>query len=101
MWRRNFVKSVAGGAGFAAIPGNLPAIAAPVAPGTEWVPPYARLQRYRSRKQGSYDVTGGNGDSWPINAGAWAVARSDTVRSPFSASTATPIVGKMVSQTIF
>ena len=42
----------------------------PRAPGTEWVPPYARLQRYRSRKQGSYDVTGGNDDAWPIKAGA-------------------------------
>ena len=70
MWRRNFVKSIAGGAGFAAMPGDLPALAAPAAPGTEWVPPYARLQRYRSRKQGSYDVTGGNDDSWPIKAGA-------------------------------
>ncbi|MGH7593952.1 MAG: glycoside hydrolase family 172 protein [Gemmatimonadales bacterium] len=69
MWRRNFVHSVLGTAGFAALPG----MAAPVgatASGTDWVPPYARLQRYRSRKQGSYDVTGGNDDSWPIKAGA-------------------------------
>ncbi len=69
MWRRNFVQSIAGAAGFAALPG-MPPIDAPVAPVTEWVPPYARLQRYRSRKQSSHDVTGGNNDAWPIKAGA-------------------------------
>ncbi len=66
MERRNFVGTVAGVAGL----GGLPALNAPVAPGTEWVPNYARRQSYRSRKQGSFDVTGGNGDAWPIKAGA-------------------------------
>ena len=69
MWRRNFVQSIAGAAGMTALPASRPALQPPVAPGTEWVPPYARLQRYRSRKQGSYDVTGGNNDAWPIKAG--------------------------------
>jgi hypothetical protein len=68
MWRRNFVQSMLGTAAFAA-PG-MPDANDSAAAGTEWVPPYARLQRYRSRKQGSYDVTGGNNDAWPIKAGA-------------------------------
>ena len=72
MWRRNFVQSMLGTAGFAAIPGlaGTPASGESAATPTEWVPAYARLQRYRSRKQGSYDVTGGNNDAWPIKAGA-------------------------------
>jgi hypothetical protein len=71
MWRREFVQSMAGTAGFAALPAaqHLQAADAAAA-GTEWVPPYARLQHYRSRKQGSADPTGGNDDAWPIKAGA-------------------------------
>ena len=69
MWRRNFVQSMLGAAGFSAVPG-MPVANEAAAAGTDWVPPYARLQRYRSRKQGSYDVTGGNDDAWPIKAGA-------------------------------
>ncbi len=69
MWRRDFVRSVAGAAGIVALPGTTsspPLMAA----GTEWVPSYARRQQYRSRKQSSHDVTGGNADAWPIAAGA-------------------------------
>jgi hypothetical protein len=75
MWRRDFVRSVAsvagaaGIAGVAAVPGVVSA-ASPVAEGTEWLPAYARRQSYRSRKQSSHDVTGGNADAWPIKAGA-------------------------------
>lgn len=72
MWRRDFVRSVAGMAGVAgvaAVPGAGTAAPLQRAP-TEWVPTYARLQRYRSRKQSSHDVTGANADAWPIRAGA-------------------------------
>ena len=80
MWRRTFVQSLTGVAGMAAlprepaasVPGNppLPHLSLAPAAGTEWLPPYTRLQRYRSRKQSSHDVTGGNADAWPIKAGA-------------------------------
>ena len=69
MWRRDFMRSVAGAAGIVAVPGGA-ASQSLFAAGTDWVPPYARRQQYRSRKQSSFDVTGGNGDAWPINAGA-------------------------------
>jgi D-arabinan exo alpha-(1,3)/(1,5)-arabinofuranosidase (non-reducing end) len=73
MWRREFVHSVVGAAGMAGISGvpNVaggPGGALPPG-GTDWVPAYARRQNYRSRKQSSYDTTGGNGDAWPIKAG--------------------------------
>lgn len=35
-----------------------------------FLPEYARAQNYKSLKQSSYDTTGGNGDRWPIKAGA-------------------------------
>jgi hypothetical protein len=69
MQRRNFMHSIAGAAGLAAAP-ELASASTPAAPGTEWVPAYARRQSYRSRKQSSSDVTGGNDDAWPIKAGA-------------------------------
>ena len=69
MQRRGFVGSLAGVAGVAGLTGMAsPEVTA--ASGTEWVPAYARRQAYRSRKQSSHDVTGGNGDAWPIKAGA-------------------------------
>ncbi len=34
------------------------------------LPSYARAQNYRSLKQSSFDLTGGNKDSWPIAPGA-------------------------------
>src|ERR1700687_618496 len=34
-----------------------------------FLPKYARAQDYKSLKQSSYDVTGGNRDAWPIPAG--------------------------------
>jgi hypothetical protein len=34
-----------------------------------FLPKYARAQDYKSLKHSSYDVTGGNRDSWPIPAG--------------------------------
>ena len=35
-----------------------------------FLPHYARAQNYRSLKQSSFDRTGGNADSWPIQPGA-------------------------------
>lgn len=70
--RQFFVQSLVGGAGLAALAG-LPGTAlgqAPSAPASDWLPPYARAQGYRSKKQSSHDVTGGNQDYWPIKAGA-------------------------------
>ncbi len=64
------VVGAAGLAGMSNVPGAAGAPAGTLPPGaTDWVPPYARRQSYRSRKQGSYDTTGGNGDAWPIKAG--------------------------------
>ncbi|MGH7524519.1 MAG: glycoside hydrolase family 172 protein [Gemmatimonadales bacterium] len=70
MFRRNFLHSIAGAAAIPTASHIADPFAERAAAGTDWVPPYARLQRYRSRKQGSYDVSGGNDDSWPIKAGA-------------------------------
>ena len=58
------MQSVMGAAGVAALPASsrsgFGALAA--ATTTDWVPAYARLQNYRSRRQSSYDRTGGNAD---------------------------------------
>ena len=73
MSRRLFVKSMVSGVGLAGLSGLIDPAAAqgPVAAGaTEWLPSYARRQQYRSKKQSSHDVTGGNGDAWGIKAGA-------------------------------
>lgn len=69
MSRRTFIKTVVGGAALTGFPGVAMA-AAPVADGMDWLPPYARAQKYRSKKQSSHDVTGGNDDAWEIKAGA-------------------------------
>ena len=78
MSRRRFVQSLATGAGLA----GLASIASAqsrlssesdntVQPGgaMDFLPSYARSQRYRSKKQSSHDVTGGNQDYWNIKAG--------------------------------
>jgi hypothetical protein len=72
MSRRLFVKSLVGGAGLAGLSSLVdPAVAdASAAPGSaEWLPSYARSLPYRSLKQSSHDVTGGNADAWAIKAG--------------------------------
>lgn len=69
--RRSFLRRFAGAAGLSlaaapqATPQTAPAPAAPPA-----LPSYARAQHHRSLKQGSFDVTGGNADAWPIAPGA-------------------------------
>src|SRR5690349_16695588 len=40
------------------------------APVASLLPGYARAQNYKSLKQSSFDRTGGNRDSWPIQPGA-------------------------------
>lgn len=71
MSRRRFVKSIASGAGMAGLAGiGLPGVAAAEsADVSEWIPSYARAQKYRSRKQSSHDTTGGNHDYWEIKPG--------------------------------
>ncbi len=73
MSRRKFIQqTLAGGLGLAAF-ARMPRPAGAEAPfflGAEGgVPDYARAQSYRSLKQSSHDVTGGNRDAWPIKAG--------------------------------
>jgi hypothetical protein len=70
--RRGFLRRVLAAGGFAA--------AAPAASQAQggnsgngefpFLPKYARAQSYRSLKQGSWDRTGGNRDSWTIAPGA-------------------------------
>ena len=75
MSRRRFVQLLAAGtAGLAGLPPIASAQSsgarpAPPGDGSDFLPSYARAQRYRSRKQSSHDVTGGNADAWSIKAG--------------------------------
>jgi hypothetical protein len=69
--RRGFLQRLMGAAGLAAAPAA--AQAAPQsAPGTDvpLLPAYTRAHKYKSLKQSSFDVTGGNRDSWNIAPGA-------------------------------
>jgi len=69
--RRGFLQGLAGVAGLsaAASPANAQT-GRPSAGDYPFLPRYARAQNYRSLKQSSYDRTGGNADSWPIEPGA-------------------------------
>ena len=76
MSRRRFItQTLAGGLGLAAFSRSPRALAAERPPlslflGSEGgIPAYARAQGYRSLKQSSHDVTGGNADAWPIKGG--------------------------------
>jgi hypothetical protein len=66
--RRQFLRGVfaAGGAAVA-----VPTVTAEAPPGTDWpfLPTYARAQNHQSLKQSSRDVSGGNGDMWPLPPG--------------------------------
>src|SRR5689334_12680259 len=67
--RRRFLTSLGGAALLTGKPG-LPAQAeAPQRSNQTTVPAYARAQTYKSRRQSSYDRTGANRDSWPIEPG--------------------------------
>src|SRR5437762_13349007 len=69
MSRRRFVQSLVGGAGLVGL-GRVAGAQPGAAASSEWLPNYARAQTYRSKKQSSHDVTGGNDDAWAIKAGA-------------------------------
>src|SRR4249919_111558 len=69
--RRGFLHGIlAAGAVTAASPVHMDAQAQPQARELTFLPPYARALAYKSLKQSSFDTTGGNGDRWPIAAGA-------------------------------
>jgi hypothetical protein len=69
--RRGFFQSALAALGLAAAP--VAAQAQQAGPGgagaARFLPAYARALNYRSLKQSSYDVTGGNSDRWPISPG--------------------------------
>jgi hypothetical protein len=69
--RRAFLGNIARLGAVGAVVGNKPLAAAAKSTDGEFrLPEYACAQDYRSLKQSSFDRTGGNGDSWPIAAGA-------------------------------
>ena len=69
--RRDFLQGVLAAGGLAATPRSLEGATQPIAADSAaFLPVYARAQHHKSLKQSSYDTTGGNGDSWPIPAGA-------------------------------
>lgn len=70
--RRGFLRRLAGFAGFSAAAVSSAGAQTRVrnAGAYPYVPAYARGQNYRSLKQSSYDRSGGNADSWPIQPGA-------------------------------
>jgi hypothetical protein len=67
--RRGFLRglSAAGLTAAATLPANAQTPGAGLR--APFLPEYARAQEYKSLKQSSYDVTGGNSDRWPIPAG--------------------------------
>lgn len=69
MSRRQFVKSLMGTAGLAGFAAPAGLRAATASAESDWLPPYARAQSYRSKKQSSHDPTGGNRDYWSIKSG--------------------------------
>ena len=72
--RRGFLHRLAAFAGVsAAVPMGVEAqgrVAQTPGKGLHLLPPYARMQDYKSLKQSSHDPTGGNADRWPIRPGA-------------------------------
>jgi hypothetical protein len=68
--RRGFLQRLAGLAGLSAAASSANAQTGYSAAGDyPFLPRYARSQNYRSLKQSSFDRTGGNEDSWPIEPG--------------------------------
>src|ERR1039458_8344133 len=68
--RRGFLQRLAGFAGLSAAASSASAQTGQSAGDYPFLPRYARAQNYRSLKQSSFDRTGGNADSWPIQPGA-------------------------------
>ena len=72
--RRSFLRRIVtfGGLGAAAASPAFAQAPRPPAAGPQshdYLPWFTRAQHYRSLKQSSYDVTGGNSDRWPIDPG--------------------------------
>jgi len=73
--RRSFLKNFATLGGVTAVASLPPAVLQSQAQGRStsesypFLPWYTRSQNYKSLKQSSYDTSGGNHDSWPIEAG--------------------------------
>ncbi len=67
--RRRFLGNLAGVAGLGAVAGSVSPARARQSGGVPYLPAYARTLSYRSLKQSSYDRSGGNHDSWPIEPG--------------------------------
>ena len=69
--RRNFLRRLAGFAGFSAVAAAPSAAPAQQRDGAQpFLSRYARTQNHKTLKQSSYDRTGGNDDYWPIAPGA-------------------------------
>jgi hypothetical protein len=69
--RRGFLRGLSAAAGLtAAVPLSANAQSQSGGSRASFLPEYARAQDYKSLKQSSYDVTGGNSDRWPIAPGA-------------------------------
>ena len=68
--RRSFLRGLPAAAGLTAAAPLAAQAQTPGPRGSSLLPAYARAQDYRSSKQSSYDVTGGNADRWPIAPGA-------------------------------
>ena len=71
--RRSFFRGALAALGFAAAPATQQAQAQQQQrPGGSWnfLPSYCRAHNYKSLKQSSHDVTGGNADRWQLKAGA-------------------------------
>jgi hypothetical protein len=69
--RRGFLQRLMGAAGLAAAPAAAQAAPQSAAgPDVPLLPAYTRAHKYKSLKQSSFDITGGNRDSWNIAPGA-------------------------------
>jgi Protein of unknown function (DUF2961) len=67
--RRGFLERMLAAGGLAAAAAPVQAQQTSAGGAASLLPAYARAQNYRSLKQSSFDRTGGNHDSWPIQPG--------------------------------
>jgi hypothetical protein len=68
--RRGFFGGAVAALGAGAVPLAAQEASGRGAAGPGLLPPYCMAQNYQSRKQSSFDQTGGNRDFWPVKAGA-------------------------------
>lgn len=67
--RRGFLRRLLSASGLAAAAPAASQAQTRAGTAVDFLPPYARLQNYRSLKQSSHDTTGGNADRYPIKPG--------------------------------